>query len=88
MPVIKSAMKQLRKNIKAREKNALERDDVKKSIKMLEKSLKDKKIDDAKKQALSIYSKLDRMAKKNVIHPNKAARKKSQIMAKLNKSGK
>jgi small subunit ribosomal protein S20 len=88
MPIIKSAIKQLRKNIKAREKNSLERDDVKKNIKILEKLLKDKKLNDAQKQAFMVYSKLDRMVKKNIIHPNKAARKKSQVMAKINKAGK
>jgi small subunit ribosomal protein S20 len=88
MPIIKSAIKQLRKNIKAREKNSLERDDVKKNIKILEKLLKDKNLNDAQKQAFMVYSKLDRMVKKNIIHPNKAARKKSQVMAKINKAGK
>jgi small subunit ribosomal protein S20 len=88
MPVIKSAIKQLRKNIKAREKNALERRKVKKSMKMLEKYLKDKKYEEAKKQVAIVASQLDRMAKKNIIHSNKAARKKSQIMKKINTLGK
>jgi len=88
MPVIKSAIKQLRKNIKAREKNALERRKVKKSMKMLEKYLKDKKYEEAKKQVAIVASQLDRMAKKHIIHPNKAARNKSQMMKKINTLGK
>lgn len=88
MPVIKSAEKQLRKNLKAREKNQLQKEEVKKSIKKMEKLLKAKKYEDAKKIANDVYSKIDRMAKRKIIHHNTAARKKSHLAKWINRGNK
>lgn len=83
MPITKSAQKQLRKNVKARAKNTSEKENSKKLVKSLEKLVKEKKTEDAKKMLNDAYSKLDRLVKKNIMHKNTAARKKSGMMKKL-----
>ncbi|MCX5998327.1 MAG: 30S ribosomal protein S20 [Chloroflexi bacterium] len=45
-------------------------------------------IEAAKAAVVSTVSALDRAAKKGVIHPKKAARRKSRLMKKLNQSAK
>lgn len=86
MPIIKSAMKQLRKSIKAKKSNTARKDETRKTVKTLEKFLKEKKTDEAKKKLQEAYSKIDRLAKKNLIHKNTAARKKARLTKNLNKA--
>ncbi len=83
MPIIKSAKKQLKQNIKARKKNTAQKDDMKKVLKAIEKLLKDEKIEEALKKVSEAYSKIDRLQKNNLMHQNKAARKKSQLKRKV-----
>ena len=88
MPTLKSASKRLRQNIKRkaanRQKVAKMRTEIKKTI----GSIADGKVEDAKKQFVTAAKSIDKTAKKNIIHPNKAARQKSRLAKKLNAANK
>jgi small subunit ribosomal protein S20 len=83
MPITSSAIKKSRQDVKSREHNRGLRDEYKKAVKTV-KSFVDagetKKAQEALKEA---YSKLDRAAKKNVLHKNNAARRKSRLSSLL-----
>ncbi len=78
MPIIKSAQKRVRVAKKATIRNVKTKRNLKEAIKGLHTALKggDKKAGEALQKAQSA---VDQAAKKNVIHKNKAARKKSQL---------
>ena len=78
MPHTKSAKKNLRKSLKRRKHNRSIMRDVKTELKTFSEALEgpaDKMMDAYKKAA----KRLDKAAAKRVIHPNLAARKKSQL---------
>jgi small subunit ribosomal protein S20 len=79
MPITKSAKKALRQNIKRRERNILKKEAYKKAIKEYKKLIVAKKIDEAKQKLQSVYKLLDKAAKTNTIHKNKASRLKSRL---------
>jgi len=72
MPVIKSAKKKLRKDRKKEIVNKNLKNLFKKTIKLAEKSPSEVNV----KKAVKI---IDKIAKKNIIHKNKAARIKSKL---------
>ena len=77
MPIIKSAQKRVRIARKATARNARTKRNLKTAVKTLQAALNsNKKSGEALKKAQSA---IDQAAKKNVIHKNKAARKKSQL---------
>jgi len=75
VPVIKSAIKKLRKDRKREKENDARRRSLERAIRLARKS--PSKINAA-------YSAIDRAVKRNIIHKNKAARIKSSL-AKLEK---
>lgn len=82
MPLIKSAKKQNRQNLKHRLRNYRVRHELKVTIQEMEDVANGGKKEDAEVLLKKAYKVIDTAAKKNIIHPNNAARKKSQ-MAKL-----
>lgn len=85
MPQRRSAKKYLRQNEKRHQDNLRTKQKVKTAVKKLKKSL-DTDDKGQKQNALKeVYKTLDKAAAKNVIHKNKASRKKSRL-AKLLKS--
>lgn len=86
MPIIKSAQKKLRKDKKRTQLNVETKKAYKASVKVVTKSVLEKKKVDAKK-VREAQSKIDKAAKKNLIHPNKAARLKSRV-SKLSRGSK
>ncbi len=88
MPVIKSAAKQLRQSIKARERNLSYKTKARQALKQVEKNVKAKNTEGAKDMLKDAYSKIDTMVKKNLIHQNTAARRKSKVMKMVNKMAK
>ena len=72
MPVIKSAKKKLRKDRKREIVNKKLKNLLKKNIKLAEKNPSEANV----KKAVKI---IDKTAKKNIIHKNKAARIKSKL---------
>ncbi len=86
MPQRKTAQKELRKNKKRQIKNLQIKHKIKSVLKKFKKSLQDKD-QSLRQQALKEVCKvLDKAAAKNVIHPNKSARKKSRLSKLLKKS--
>ncbi len=78
MPVIKSAIKKLKQSLKHETRNR----GVKKQVKELVDAFKKKPTVATYSAAVSV---LDKAAKTNVIHPNKAARLKSRLSKRLPK---
>lgn len=79
MPVIKSAIKKLRKDRGRQAENDKFRSSLKTAIRIVKKQKSQAKL----KKAISL---IDKAAKKNIFHKNKAARMKSQL-AKFIKTG-
>lgn len=81
----KSAQKRIRSDERKRMRNLKVRSRVKTFIKKAEQSIvaSDESTIEAIRQACS---ELDKAATKGVIHKNNAARRKSRLMAKLNKA--
>lgn len=86
MPIIKSAIKKARQDERSRKHNRAIRDEYKiasKKVRKLAESGDIKKATEALKEA---YSKIDKAAKRNVIHKNNASRRKSRLAAVFSKT--
>lgn len=79
MPLIKSAKKQMRQNVKHRLRNYRVRDELKFTLKGVLSTIKDDTKSDAEKVLKQAYKVIDTAAKKNILHPNTAAHKKSNM---------
>lgn len=84
MPTTKSAKKALKRSEKNRSRNRHFSELYKETVKKLERAIAAKSGNFAELLA-ETYSAIDTLAKKNIIHPNNAARKKSSF-AKLVKA--
>ena len=69
-----------------RERNRSGRSLVKSSLVKAEQLIAAKQTDAAQKQVVRTVSALDKAAKKGIIHPNQAARRKSRLTRKMNKA--
>jgi len=78
----KSALKRIRQNEKARVQNRYYAKTTRNAIKELRDET-DK--DEAAKSYPKVVSMIDRLAKKNIIHKNKAANLKSKLAVQVNK---
>ncbi len=87
MPVIKSAKKQMRQTKKHTAKNKEIKIAFKSKIKEVQKGIGTMEAKKLQEKLSESYKAIDKAAKKNVIHKNSAARKKSRL-AKLVKEGK
>jgi small subunit ribosomal protein S20 len=85
MPVTKSAEKQRRKSIKARERNRAVKADFRNKVKEVSKGIKGNH-KDLEKKAAEAVSAIDKAAKTGVIHKGAADRRKSRLMLALNKA--
>ena len=81
MPQHKSAIKRVRQNEKRRERNQSQRSKMKTLVK---KALETTEKEEAKEAAKEATSYLDKMASRDLIHENYAARKKSKIAQHVN----
>lgn len=79
MPQRRSAKKELRKVAKRRQRNLVLKQNIKAAIKKLKKALEEKDPNKSRQALQGVYKILDKAATKKVIHPNKAARKKSRL---------
>lgn len=69
-----------------RKRNRSGRSFVKSSVAKAEQLIGAKQTEAAQKEVVKAASALDKAAKKGIIHPNQAARRKSRLMRKLNKT--
>ena len=84
MPHTKSAKKRLRQTVKQRARNRAVKKAVKLQIRAVLQAAKDGNLDQLRTELSQASKKLDKAAAKRVIHPNLAARKKSQLARLLN----
>jgi small subunit ribosomal protein S20 len=86
LPRDKSVQKQGQATERKRLRNKSIRSRSKTSITKAERLIFAGELEAAKGAVVTAISSLDRAAKKGVIHPNNAARRKSRLMKKLNKA--
>ncbi|MDD5347512.1 MAG: 30S ribosomal protein S20 [Candidatus Omnitrophica bacterium] len=86
MPKRKAAVKRLRVDKKRHAKNVRIKRELKTAIKKFLSLFSSKQIEEAKKTLGRVYSLLDKAAKKNIIHPNTASRKKARFARKISKA--
>jgi small subunit ribosomal protein S20 len=79
MPHTRGAKKRLRQNEKRRLKNRATKSAIKTQIKKVLAASKEAGADQLRKEFNLAAKKLDKAAAKRIIHPNLAARKKSQL---------
>jgi small subunit ribosomal protein S20 len=84
MPHTKSAKKRLRQNEKQRLHNRATKKTLKKQIKTFLEVVKTGTVEQVHEEYNKAAKKLDKAAAKRVIHPNLAARKKSQLQRQVN----
>lgn len=84
MPIIKSAKKALRQNIRRRKANVKKKTELKSVVKEYKKLIAAGEKDKAKELLPKVFKKLDKSAKTNLLKKNKASRIKSRL-SKLNK---
>jgi len=88
LPKTKTAEKSARSAQRKAERNKAIKSGTKSKVTRAEKLIASKKGQEAGAAVTEAISSLDRAAKRNVIHANTAARKKSRLMKKLNASNK
>ncbi|MBF0522122.1 MAG: 30S ribosomal protein S20 [Candidatus Omnitrophica bacterium] len=79
MPQRRTAIKDLRKNHTNKMRNMDIKTDLKKAEKTFLKTVEDKNKGEAVKALQILYKKLDKTAKRNILHKNTAARKKARF---------
>ena len=82
----KSAQKQMRVAQRRRLRNRSVRSQTKTLVSTAEELIFSGELTPAQGAVVAAISSLDKAAEKGVIHPNNAARRKSRLMKKLNKS--
>ena len=85
MANIKSAIKRIRSSERKRMRNKPVRTALKTYIRVAQTRIGGKDTDASAEAVVHAISALDKAASKGIIHRNQAARRKSRLMAKLNK---
>lgn len=85
MPIIKSAIKAMKQNATARERNRLTKANFRSKVKAVRKDIALGGKDSEKLLATAVQA-LDKAAKSGVIHKKAAARRKSRLMLAINKT--
>ena len=86
MPRRSTSIRTQRANIKKHRRNLKVKQALKKQLKKFQALLAAKNLDEAKKVITQVFSQLDKAAKKRIIHPNTANRKKSRLSLSLRKT--
>jgi small subunit ribosomal protein S20 len=82
----KSAIKNIRKNIKRRERNRVFRSRARTYVKRTRRQIEAGELETAQATAQVAIKALDKAAQKGIIHPNNAARRKSRLIKRLNQA--
>lgn len=85
MPRRRTSLKRKRADKKRHLKNLKVKQQLKKALKKFQALLSAKNINEAKAYLGKVFSQLDKAAKKRIIHPNTATRKKSRLARRLSK---
>ncbi len=84
MPLIKSAIKRMKQSRVRQKRNEGTKIGYKKAMRAVVDSVKDKKPKEAKEALKKAYKVIDTATKKNILHKNNAARKKSRMSKLVN----
>ena len=84
MANIKSAIKRIDVTKKQTSRNKSRKSEIKTYIKNFDKAIEENNLDSAKELLKVIDKKLKRASLANIIHPNAASRRTSQLQKKLN----
>jgi len=87
MPHSVSAKKRLRQNLRARERNRAIKSEIKSELKKVLAALTSGDVAAAREFFKVVARKADRAAAKRTIHPNRAARIKSRLSARVKAAG-
>lgn len=79
MPHSKQAKKRVRTSEERRDRNRSLRSTMRTAIKGVESAVEQKKTEDAKAALADAMLRIDKCAKRNIIHENNASRKKSSL---------
>lgn len=80
----RASIKKIRIDIRRREHNVRVISELKTVARKVARLITEKNAVEAAKEARNLFSKLDKAVKKNIIHKNKASRRKSRITLKIN----
>jgi small subunit ribosomal protein S20 len=83
---IQSAKKRIRQTVKRTERNRVYRSSTRTHIKKTRQLIAEGNLDEADIMARKAYQMLDKAARRHVVHPRNAARRKGRIMAALEKA--
>lgn len=86
MPRRRTSIKTTRSSKKKHLRNLKVEQNIKKTLKKFQALLGAKSVDEAKTTLKKVFSLLDKAAKKGIVHPNTANRKKSRLALRLRKS--
>lgn len=86
MANIQSAKKRIRQTVKRTERNRVYRSSTRTHIKKTRQLIAEGNLDEAEVMARKAYKMLDKSARKHVVHPSNAARRKGRLMAALDKA--
>jgi small subunit ribosomal protein S20 len=86
MPRRRTSLKRKRADKKRRVRNLRIKKALKKTIKKFQTLLSEKNTAEAKALLSKIFAQLDKAAKKRIVHPNTADRRKSRLARKLSKT--
>ena len=81
----KTSVKKTRSDKKKHLRNLRVKQQLKKTLKQIQAFLSAKNVNEASALLKKAFSQLDKAAKKNIIHPKTANRKKSRLMKRLNR---
>ena len=84
MPQRKTAKKELKKDEKRKALNLIKKQQIKQTIKKFKIAVQDNNLSAARQNISLVYKALDKAVAKTILHPNKAARKKSRMTKLLN----
>ena len=82
----KSAKKRIRSSLRRRERNRLFKVSARTHVKKARQLLAEGKLDEAEVVVRDASSTLDKAARKGIVHPRNAARRKGRLMAALAKA--
>ena len=86
MPRRRTSLKSNRVNKRKHTRNLKVKGQLKKTIKQFQELLTKENVSEAKTFISKVFSQLDKAAKKNIIHPATANRRKSRLMRRLSKT--
>jgi small subunit ribosomal protein S20 len=86
MPRRRTSLKSNRVSKRKHTRNIKVKGQLKKAVKKFQELLSAKNTAEAKAFIAKVFSQLDKAAKKNIIHPATANRKKSRLMRRLSKT--